>query len=409
MPPASQTRLECGRYSHPDSAVSRLRFLVLVAIAGACLAQPLAPAVAADASGARRLDAIQSQIEQLTQQLQAEQGKRGKLEGELRRAELGIARAAAALRILQQRLDAQQARIAVLDKQAVVQKQRVAVALRALRAQVDAAYRMGREPALKMLLDQENPALLGRMLGYFDYLNRERQKTLDAARAALAVLAATRRRIAAERKALQATLAEQRQKETSLKQAELSRRAALAALDRMIVSKKARLERLQADAKGLRSLIARVGSAAVQDRSLNALAQRPFAQQRGRLPWPTKGTLAVAYGQPRSGSDGALRWQGVLIRAPKGQWVRAIAAGRVVFANWLSGYGLLLIIDHGDGFMSLYGHLEAIYRPVGAWVRAGEVVASVGDSGGLRSSALYFAIRHAGAPLNPAGWCRGAP
>ncbi len=366
-------------------------------------------AAATDLSSKHRLESIQLQIEQITKQVEYAQEKRGKLSASLRQAELKIARAVESLRIIRIQLAKQESSIKRLDRKASLEKKTVAEQIELLRAQVIAAYEMGQEPVLKLLLNQKNLALIGRILGYYDYLNKEREKTLDAARASLAALLATRRQIDDERKQLQALLESQQAKEIALKNAEKSRIAALAALDRNIVSKQNRLKRLRADAKGLQSLIARVGRVIGKDNTLNKLSQRPFAQQRGRLPWPTNGPLEVSYGALRSGSGGSLRWEGVLIRAPKGRLVRAIDAGHIVFANWLRGYGLLLIIDHGNGFMSLYGHLEAIYRPVGTWVRRGEVVASVGDSGGLRQSALYFAIRHRGAPLNPQAWCRGTP
>ncbi|APZ44445.1 hypothetical protein BW247_00375 [Acidihalobacter ferrooxydans] len=367
-----------------------------------------ARAQAAD-STRQQLQALQTHIEQVTRQLEAAQGERGKLTAELRRAEEAIAHAATALRDTRKRLAGQRAKLDRLDRRAATEQQAVQGEVDALRAQIIAAYRMGREPAIKLFLNQQGPARLGRMLAYYDYLNQARAADIAQARKALAELIATRRQAAAQRRQLQATLNAQRAKQTALQQAENRRRIALSKLDRIIVSKRTRLANLQENEKRLQKLLSSVRQTVVSDASLNALSQRPFGQLRGRLPWPTAGTLAVRFNTPRSGSGGTLRWQGVFINAPKGQAVHAIDAGRVVFANWLSGYGLLLIIDHGHGYMSLYGHTQAIYRGVGTWVRAGETVASVGDSGGRRTQGLYFAIRHNGAPLDPSRWCGGRP
>ena len=357
----------------------------------------------------KKLESIQSSIQRVTQQLESAQGQRGKLEAGLRNAEQAIAQAANALHDTQDRLAAQRKRLDRLDRKAAKQQDALQTQVDALRAQISSAYRMGRQPAIKLFLNQENPALLGRMLAYFDYLNHARQDVMASARKELSGLIATRQQADAERLQLQKTLAEQRARQAALKQAEQTRREALAKLDKVIGAKRNRLQDLKANERRLQKLLSSVGQAVVNDSALNALSQKPFSQLRGRLPWPTNGTLRVRFNSPRSGSDGSLRWQGVFIGAPKGQSVRAIDAGRVVFANWLRGYGLLLIIDHGHGFMSLYGHNQAIYRRVGTWVRPGEIVASVGDSGGQNTNGLYFAIRHDGKALNPARWCRGKP
>lgn len=385
----------------------RFNFIVLAFLVAAVGATSTAARAAS--STEQQLEAIQSRIETVSKQLDTAQGARGKLEASLRQAEESIASAAIALHDTQQRLSKQRAKLETLNHHAAQQQQTVQVALDALRSQIESAYRMGRQPALQLFLNQQSPAELGRMLAYYDYLNHDRQSAIDQARQKLAGLIATRQQVNAERLELQSTLATQRSKEAALKQAEQQRRTALAKLDSVIVDKRNRLKTLQENEQRLRNLLSSVGNAVVNDGSLNSLSQRSFHELYGRLPWPTAGTLSVRFNTPRSGSDGSLRWQGVFIRAPKGQSIHAIDAGRVVFANWLQGYGLLLIIDHGAGYMSLYGHVQAIYRSVGTWVRAGETVASVGNSGGQNTDGLYFAIRHKGAPLDPSRWCSGTP
>lgn len=133
----------------------------------------------------------------------------------------------------------------------------------------------------------------------------------------------------------------------------------------------------------------------------------PFLTLRGRLQWPSRGKLTTRYGSARK--VGKLKWQGVNIKAPEGTEVHAISHGRVAFSDWLRGFGLLTIIDHGDGYMSLYGGNQSLFKEVGDWVEAGEVIAGVGNSGGRKNSALYFEIRHNGKPTNPLKWCRNKP
>jgi septal ring factor EnvC (AmiA/AmiB activator) len=141
--------------------------------------------------------------------------------------------------------------------------------------------------------------------------------------------------------------------------------------------------------------------------SSDGAEHQPFAKLRGRLNWPSRGKLITRYGSARK--VGKLKWQGVNISAPEGTEVRAISHGRVAFSDWLRGFGLLTIIDHGDGYMSLYGGNQSLFKEVGDWVEAGEAIASVGNSGGRQDSALYFEIRHNGKPSNPLKWCRNKP
>ena len=130
---------------------------------------------------------------------------------------------------------------------------------------------------------------------------------------------------------------------------------------------------------------------------------KSFGQLKGQLPWPSGGKLTTRFGTARG--DSGKRWSGVIIGTQRGDDVRAIARGRVAFSDWLRGYGLLLILDHGDGYMSLYGHNESVYRDTGEWVESGQVIASVGDSGGQHHTGLYFEIRRDGKPINPVKWC----
>ncbi|AOU99271.1 hypothetical protein BI364_16195 [Acidihalobacter yilgarnensis] len=358
---------------------------------------------------AHKLREIQGRIRTVTREIEKAQGQRGQIEAQLRRSEQSIGAAEDALRLTRLRLTQQQTRLSTLMSRAGRQQARLKHQINALSTQVISAYKAGQQPRLQLLLNQEDPAKISRMLAYYDYLNRARLQEIASAKHNLAGLIQTQRALKTETRALDATLAQQRSHQAELTRAEQQRRLALTQLNQTISDKQARLSSLKQDAKRLQDIVDSIGRAVAHSASINTLNHTPFDRLRGRLPWPVSGSIAASFGQARDGSDGVLRWQGTFIKTHRGAPIHAVDAGRVVFADWLRGYGLLLIIDHGKGFMTLYGHDQAIYRPVGSWVRAGEVVASVGDSGGARSSGVYFAIRRDGRPLNPEHWCSGRP
>ena len=184
------------------------------------------------------------------------------------------------------------------------------------------------------------------------------------------------------------------------------RRAARADAMRALVDRikdhESRVARLRTDERRLVELVEAL-RASLTDDALKIRGSRTFEQMRGRLRWPVSGSVLARYGAPRG--ESGLTWQGMLIGAPAGEAVHSIHRGRVAYADWLRGFGLLLIIEHEDGFMSLYGHNGTLTRETGDWVESGEIVATVGDSGGHSRSALYFEIRRAGRPVNPRRWC----
>ena len=178
---------------------------------------------------------------------------------------------------------------------------------------------------------------------------------------------------------------------------------AVAKLNDSIRDKGEKLKQKERDRQELEKLLAAIEEAVVNLEVPEDF--QAFGKARGKMPWPIKGKPSNRFGKSRN--EGKMRWQGVTIPAKEGTTVRAIHHGRVVYSDWLRGSGLLLIIDHGDGYMSLYAHNQSLLRDVGEWVSAGTPISTVGDSGGLERSALYFEIRHQGKPTDPARWCRG--
>jgi septal ring factor EnvC (AmiA/AmiB activator) len=271
-----------------------------------------------------------------------------------------------------------------------------------LARQLRAAYVAGRQEYVKILLNQEDPAAVGRVATYYDYLNRARTERIDSIHTSLTELAGVKDEITSETAAVQALRDKAATEKQNLEVSRSKRSLLLVKLKGEISSKDQQLARLEADEKAVEKLVDSL-SRALEDIPPD-IEGKPFKALKGRLSWPTKGSFLAKYGTPRR--VGSLTWNGVLINAPEGQQVRAISHGRVAFADWLRGYGQLLIIDHGDGYMSLYGYNQTLYKSVGDWVKAGDVVASVGSSGGQERSGLYFEIRQNGKPTNPAQWCR---
>jgi septal ring factor EnvC (AmiA/AmiB activator) len=284
-----------------------------------------------------------------------------------------------------------------------------------LAQQIRAAYTIGQQEYVKILLNQQDPAAVSRTLTYYDYFNRARLTRIKSIDTSLAELQKLEEKIQAKTAKLERNQQEQSSEKTQLENTRSQRANVLARLHQQILAKGERLSLMQEDERRLQRLLDSLATAPADDAQTPADSElategtehTPFRTLRGRLQWPSRGKLTTRYGSARK--IGKLKWQGVTIRAPEGTEVRAISHGRVAFSDWLRGFGLLTIIDHGDGYMSLYGGNQSLFKEVGDWVEAGEVIAGVGNSGGRKNSALYFEIRHNGKPTNPLKWCRNKP
>ena len=350
----------------------------------------------------RDLARLQAEISRLERDVQRQVGRRDDGARELRETELALAAIEAEQRRIGAAIAEQNARRDAIAAERRASAERLAAEQDALGAQVRMSYMTGRQEFVRLLLSQDNPADVGRMLVYYDYLNRhrgERIAAVDAEIARLAALAQESEAVAAELAALEAARAA---RAAELVRERAERRALLAELEREIGSAGGRIERMRAEAAELNELIARLAEIA-EDYPVNSGA--PFGAQRGQLRWPVDGRLAARFGQPRD-AEGRLRWDGVMIEAEAGAVVRAVFAGRVLLAEWTPHMGLILIIDHGEGYMSLYGHNSALLRDQGDLVATGDPVAEVGDTGGQLGAGLYFGLRRNAEAVDPAPWIR---
>jgi septal ring factor EnvC (AmiA/AmiB activator) len=355
---------------------------------------------------AAELKQLREKIEVLQNDLQDNRQKKTRAERQLGKIEKQVSHTRRALKQSDQALKdmrRKQAELTERRRQADITLTRQSGQLA---REARAAYAMGRQQQVKLLLNQEEPAAVGRMLVYFSYFSRTRQEKISEMHRTLQELEALEAEIEQNNEALLALQQQQQDQAARLQEQRERRLQVVARLQQQLSHQGDELKRLQQDEKQLQALVSSLQEL-LTDVPADAGEQKPFKALKGRLRWPAQGHLAKRFGTLRGNSG--LKWQGVLIEAPEGGQVRAVSQGRVAFSDWMRGFGLLLIIDHGDGYMTLYGHNQALYKEVGEWVDSGEVVASLGASGGQTQAGLYFEIRHNGQPVNPLGWCTGKP
>lgn len=355
-----------------------------------------------EAAAERKLEAVREKIAALTAEQRALQDRRSDAERALRTADEAVAGALRELRQTEAELATGEAELARLEAEHARLQTHLADQREALAALVRSAYALGRHEQLKVLLAQDRIADLARVLAYHRYFQADRSARIRALLDELQALAELGRQVQARRETLNAVRLSQQDAIAALQTQHDQRRTLLAEVERQGRDAGARLAALGRDEKALRKLLERLRDV-LADVPRRLEEGKPLAQQRGALPWPLAGGLLTAFGRPLPDGRTAEGW---LIAGTAGAEVRAIAHGRVAFADWLKGYGLILILDHGEGWLSLYAHNDALLRAAGDWVRAGEPVASVGSSGGQGRPALYFELRHDSRPVDPRNWLR---
>jgi septal ring factor EnvC (AmiA/AmiB activator) len=352
----------------------------------------------------RALAAVRDRIEGLERRLTRQHANREREYAQLRRIEVDSAAATAALRKVRADLARNQGRSRELAAESERAHSRLSGEREALARQVRMSFLTGRQETIKLLLNQEAPAQLGRMLAYYDYLNKARATRIENVNrelVTLAELATATRRVTAELGDLEQ---QQQGQLEELERLRTERQTAVSGLDATIETSEEEIARLRSEASRLGELVREL-EALLADFPVDS--QEPFSATKGTLPWPVAGSLLNAFGDRRAGAQ--IAWNGLQLSAAAGTPVRSIYHGRVVYSDWLPGLGLLLIVDHGEGFMSLYGYNEALLKESGDWVAPGEVIAQVGDSGGQSETALYFEIRQDGEPTDPRRWLNGDP
>ncbi len=351
------------------------------------------------AEATSRLQRVETEIDALRKNLA---NKRQSYTGEqqlLKAADLNIQASALALRELDATRQGHKRELARLNAEQRSYLNSLDQRKEALTAQIMAAYRLGRESRLKLVLNQDSPAAFSRTLAYYDYFSRSQARQILELRQVLQTLDAMQLKINTELSALDEVQRNQQQVLDEIKSQRRERQAIVDSLASLIGSQEALLAELQQDRRDLETLLEKLSNV-LADIPADLGKQLGPGALKGKLPLPLKGRVKHAYGQPRSAG---LRWQGWLISAAAGSEVNNIAYGRVAFSDWLRGYGLLMIIDHGDGFMSLYSNNESLLHEVGDWVQPGAVISTVGTTP-RNGTGLYFEIRKNGKALDPAAW-----
>jgi len=352
----------------------------------------------------QELEEVRERISELKRSMDRSAAARDRLTGRLQSAEVEISEKRIRLKELERERDYSISQKAKLDGQIEQREAELERELRELESQVRAAYMSGSQERIKLLLNQRDPATLGRLITYYRYLNDYRAGNIETVSGYIRELAELRSKVAAEETRL-VNLAKQRYDElTKLNTAQEKRQQLLVSFRDRMADEGREIEQLAAQEKDLSRLIAELSSI-LSDYPISS--ESPFSEHKGRLTWPVAGSLVHDFGQPRVTDQ--LRWNGVVLAAPRGREVRSVYHGRIVFSDWLAGLGLLVIVEHGEGYMTLYGYNETTLKNTGDWVAPGDVIATVGDSGGQTRTALYFEIRRGTKPLNPRKWVTRRP
>ncbi|MGH8556058.1 MAG: murein hydrolase activator EnvC family protein [Methylococcales bacterium] len=347
----------------------------------------------------KQLESLQQRIRALQSRLDDLGNKKHSVRAELRDNERLYGKLSNALKQLNDEFAAQEKRLKTVREERDLNQHKILDDKVSLVAQIRAAHAMGHQERLQLMLNQQDPLKVSRMLTYYDYLNNARVARVKAFHAILEKLRNSEQELLAGNERLMRL---QKDKNTELKSLDESRsvrKRLLAKLDRDYRDRKTELNQLKQDERELQSLIESL------EKVIKAVPYDPepknsFSKLQDRLQWPVNGYLLQSYGSKTASG----RSNGVLIRAREGDSVRAVSDGRVVYADWLVHYGLLIIVDHGEGDMTLYAFNQSLYKSVGDAVTSGEAIATVGRSGGHSIPALYFEVRKKGKPVNPINW-----
>lgn len=346
-----------------------------------------------------QLEAIQNEIAARRQSVERRQQRLSRIERDLRAIEQQVAQSTRDIQQTTAQLEAIQVRIDELEAEQRVLEIRLGEQAQMLEDQIESAYRAGTNDFMQMLLNQQDPSRIERLLVYYRYFNQARMEQIEVLHSLERELRQVEQQLATQHNQIVSTMERQQQQRTQLRgqqreQEQAAEQMRLAQQD----DEQALTDMLQNEQELTELLAALETVLSQQNIQLDGLAGR-----RGQLEWPVRGSIRHGFGQRRSGQ---VDWKGVVLNTDAEQPVRVIADGRVLFADWLRGFGLVVVVDHGEGFMSLYGYNQSLTRDVGEPVRRGETIALTGQSGGQQRPGLYFEIRHQGNPVDPVNYIR---
>ena len=385
--------------------------LVYVFLLGALVSH----AYAEDLQTNDELSKVESDINGVKQAMQRLSQEKDNLQNLLAETEKHYGETAALLKTLHAQIEKKRESLDTIRLDMVSYEAEIDTLSKELAGQIKLAYAIGQKEKLKLLLNQEDPTISSRMMVYFNYFNKERLKKLVDIETAVKHLEQLDKQKQTETELLERDLEKKKSEQAVLDETRKQRNKLLVQIGNDFSSSEQQLSQLQESENRLRSLMASLPiteeELAVDAEQANELSpskdnsselKTDFAALKGKLPWPVNGKLIRKFGSART--EGT--WDGVLIDAGEGMEIKAVTGGKVVYAEWLRSYGLLIIIDHGEGYMTLYAFNQSLYKHTGDLVKAGDVIASVGQSGGRSQAGLYFGIRKKGEPIDPVEWCR---
>ena len=343
----------------------------------------------------KKLESIRGEIRELSQSLEQDQDYYNNLQSELAKQEKLLGKIGRELHRLDAEIVAQDEHLLRLKENKQRQLESLATTRYQLKLLVRSAYALGRQERIKLFLNQQDPQVLNRVMNYYNYFNQQRIEQIEAANRLIQDISETEQKIHQTRLTLESNRQLKKNQVMEFESARQNRSRLVAELENSIKGKKQALSGLQQDEAALTKLLKNIQQQKLEQK-------QKFSSLKGNMVWPAKGYLSNLFGSQKA--EG-VKWDGVFIKADEGTEIKSIHQGKVAYADWLRGYGLLIIVDHGEGYMSLYGHNQSLFKETGDPVEAGEAIALVGNSGGQNKSGLYFSIRQKGKPTNPKKWC----
>lgn len=346
----------------------------------------------------KELKQLSSRISTLQKNMRQQEGESRQLSKALRQSEVKIGKLAKQIQALDKQLSGLGNHAENLEEKRDALRKELKKRALLIEKQIAQQYQMGKQARLQLLLTQRDPETLDRVIRYYDFVNDALKQDMQQFQKKLADLTGTERELSDTEKKMVVKRDQLKLEVKALQISRQKRQYTLAQLKKTLSSDEAKLKQLKLDQKRLQAVLNEI------EKSLNFATlvkdDKSFRELKGKLPWPLKGRVRQNFGTVRNN----IRYDGIWIQAKESAPVKAVHHGRVVFADWLRGYGLVLIVDHGSGYMSLYGYNQSLLLDTGDWVSAGDTIATAGSSGGRDDNGLYFAVRYKGKPSNPKRW-----
>jgi septal ring factor EnvC (AmiA/AmiB activator) len=383
-------------------STSQLRNLILAALLTGLLLAPQAPADD-KALKQRELKGVLQKIDKLKQAINVKEDSKSQYIKQLKAIEGNIGQVNRKVREINAQSTKRKSELSELRQTRLQHQRSLSRENDYLAEQIYAAFTLGRQEKVKLLFSQQAPADLQRNLVYYQYFSNARVALIDRVQTSIDKIIETETEIQKAQAELQRDQQAVAAQKKRLNQDLNKRKTIVASLDSQLKKQGGSLSRLQDEALQLQNLINSIQQIFDETPDVE-VSREAFAKLKGKLAWPVNGKVRRLFGRQKPSSD--MRWQGVIIEAQSGSHVVAVSHGHVAFSDWLRGLGNLIIIDHGNSYLSLYGHNESLFKNAGEWVEAGEIIGSIGSSGGQKTPGLYFEIRKKGKPENPTRWCK---